>query len=783
MRFTTLFILLTSYTLTSQPIWEPLAPLNLEDIEIIHVNEDRILATLNLPPKLLVSEDMGSTWIEISDIPQLESIPLVDVDRDGNYLVLFDEAVYKLEPDGYIWTPFFELPEAPVVWNDIAAFSNGNILIRERNGLRLHDSDGNFIKKVTFGNIVTKNFIKGEGDEHYFFLSPGNVWGYIVKINSDLEILEEYPDDDFYIHSHFAYDGSRFYSTTGYSDDGRTWTEYAGDLKGNITILNNGNIHMIAGCTGFTFPIDLYCTQIYISSDQGVTFEYQNDIDLDIKLPNPGGADLRHTTLMGTQGFGEEGLILFHEKKNYYSEDGEDLWIPIGQDYGLPSMARVEAATKENVFGAVSYWDDYYMISESQGWLDLSADACGDRPRIISLSNGTLVGTQNCISESQGLDWIAADEDVTTWHIFVKDNVVYTYDRDETFISSDFGKTWSVGSFPEAFSNVEFFVHDFSTEGFMYPMNYAIDGVYKYSISGDSISLIKFEDDRIRFFKTAYVGAHVYAVTNNTLYVSEDNAENFFENNLPPVAATAIKGLYVDHENSIYIYTEKEIWISYDHGTVWQNISPVFPDLLKINFVDVSWDGHIFAATNGTPILRTNKADIVQVFDLDGDGFTSVDDCDDDNANVNPDQEEEPYNGIDDDCNSETPDDDLDQDGFLLVDDCDDNNPNINPDAEEIANNQIDEDCDGLDLVTSVFELSSSSISIYPNPATDFIKIDVKGKLDFRVKLYDLDGRLIHTATNSSQIMIESFSTGTYLLEIKDLNSSQKIIERMVIVK
>ncbi|MDA8693189.1 MopE-related protein [Saprospiraceae bacterium] len=167
--------------------------------------------------------------------------------------------------------------------------------------------------------------------------------------------------------------------------------------------------------------------------------------------------------------------------------------------------------------------------------------------------------------------------------------------------------------------------------------------------------------------------------------------------------------------------------------------------------------------------------------DLDQDGFIAADECDDNNPDINPDRTEEPYNGIDDDCDPDTFDDDLDQDGFLIADDCDDNNPDINPDAEDIPNNDIDEDCDGMDFLSATHEIANTTINIYPNPATEIININVEGQLDYKVHLYDLKGQLMTILNNKSQIDITSIPNGIYLLEIQDINSAQKIIERIVI--
>ncbi|MEZ4318615.1 MAG: MopE-related protein [Myxococcota bacterium] len=82
--------------------------------------------------------------------------------------------------------------------------------------------------------------------------------------------------------------------------------------------------------------------------------------------------------------------------------------------------------------------------------------------------------------------------------------------------------------------------------------------------------------------------------------------------------------------------------------------------------------------------------------DLDGDGFLAADECDDLDALVRPDAEEVPYDGVDNDCDPLTLDDDLDEDGFGRAEDCADGNPDIRPDAEEIFYDGIDNDCNPL---------------------------------------------------------------------------------------
>ena len=211
----------------------------------------------------------------------------------------------------------------------------------------------------------------------------------------------------------------------------------------------------------------------------------------------------------------------------------------------------------------------------------------------------------------------------------------------------------------------------------------------------------------------------------------------------------------------------------YFDGSVSGVPSQVFDFIYYDDTVRVT--GNIGATTTGLTINFP---------DNDGDGFGSDVDCDDDNENVNPSQSEIAYNGVDDDCNEMTPDDDLDQDGFLLADDCNDNDETINPNATEIPNNGIDEDCDGSDLIIdAVHKIGRSSIKIFPNPVASYLYLEVGQPMELAVTLYDSKGRLVIEKNMPTQISVENLPNGIYLMNIRHLSTNEMVQEKIVVMK
>ena len=88
-------------------------------------------------------------------------------------------------------------------------------------------------------------------------------------------------------------------------------------------------------------------------------------------------------------------------------------------------------------------------------------------------------------------------------------------------------------------------------------------------------------------------------------------------------------------------------------------------------------------------------------------------------------------------------------------------------------------------LSTEDFSPNDSFISVYPNPATDFLNIKVYDIDTYDISLFDLNGRKIIAAKitaipQGNQIDISSLSKGIYLLSLSAIENNQENIYRII---
>ncbi len=155
-------------------------------------------------------------------------------------------------------------------------------------------------------------------------------------------------------------------------------------------------------------------------------------------------------------------------------------------------------------------------------------------------------------------------------------------------------------------------------------------------------------------------------------------------------------------------------------------------------------------------------------------------DCDDLDSSINGGVQEIAYNGIDDDCNLETLDDDLDQDGYGISEDCDDLNAEIYPGAIEIVNNGVDEDCDGSDLISANIEVVPSQFKVFPNPTSHQLNFVLNVASDFQLNIYDITGRLCHNTSDHHTINVADWQKGIYYVELIDFGKNSKKYTRFL---
>ena len=97
--------------------------------------------------------------------------------------------------------------------------------------------------------------------------------------------------------------------------------------------------------------------------------------------------------------------------------------------------------------------------------------------------------------------------------------------------------------------------------------------------------------------------------------------------------------------------------------------------------------------------------------------------------------------------------------------------------GDPIELSPLDDDCN---LLSSVNDLASSDIGIFPNPTSDFLEISTKFDNDLTIALFDLTGRKLVQQTRTNHLDLSHLENGIYIIHILkngDLILSDKVLK------
>ncbi|MEL7160765.1 MAG: T9SS type A sorting domain-containing protein, partial [Bacteroidota bacterium] len=126
---------------------------------------------------------------------------------------------------------------------------------------------------------------------------------------------------------------------------------------------------------------------------------------------------------------------------------------------------------------------------------------------------------------------------------------------------------------------------------------------------------------------------------------------------------------------------------------------------------------------------------------------------------------------------------DEDADGFFFWEDCNDENADINPDAFDFEGNGVDEDCDGNDGLTAVYTPLPGKFTIFPNPTVGVLELRYSLPDRLLVEVFDGRGRRVQIAELRSRGRLDlgGLPAAVYQIKLTDPRTGRFAGRRVVL--
>ncbi len=564
---------------------------------VYQTNKGYLFGRMSETNQLFFSIDRGQTWSELTQhiSNHRNGGLMIREDMEGNVFHAGGGGIYQLDPISLVSLRIIIRSD----FLDFAILKNGNFIVADPKRLTIYSGHDSVLIQHDWWTHSGLLLLDQEGQKHYVIKSLGSSHK-LAEFNDDLSFVGEDVDINA---REMIRNGQKFFWGKFYSDDGIIWQSLNFPANMNISFMNsghNGSLFFVSG------------EELFISQDNGMTL---TSVDLPIINPSYVSSDLSGEIVITRENL--------HSPVFYLSNDMGLNWDLVIHEFGIPYMTAFSAGINENLYHVndLNLSQLFYKQTAWSGWEHTNHPDGNRFSRIRNLSDGTIISISQSghihETKNNGIDWQLltdhklAFSSISGISLEEKSGILYSLYNDKMNYSEDFGRNWKsiqhtdtsllLLFLPQVILAPNFGVYYF-TNDILEPhkliyynfltkektINSAVPNFYNLVASYSEETLYG-------------MGLHQGILA---LFISKDHGATFTNKKINGLITHSSRSIKIDHLNNIYVYTDKQVFYSFNEGTSWINITPDFPEIQGINDLQVSFDNYIYVSTKGKGILK-----------------------------------------------------------------------------------------------------------------------------------------------------------------------------------